>query len=257
MWNVAPGAPIHVPSPMGSPNIYPGYPSHGHEMQHGQHGQGQGGVDYFSVPPPPPSRVAEGYFPPVANLVRSSGLVNEIKQDSESPESRDEGQGGARSTSDGSVATSVITASASEISSLSDLGSGVHAQGHHAADLKEPFKLGGVDDAMARLILSDEIRPKPLMNEISPTHPPSHRTQSESTRLHSAHPTVLPEPVSTSEPNLLTKTGMLPTLFVPRAPQTDVIVGVTPSERRASWTPELTRKDFRKGLIGGMGREEV
>lgn len=216
-----------------------------------------GGMDYFSVPPPPPSRVTEGYFPPVASLQRSSGLANEIKQDSESPGSRDEMQGGAeRSTSDESVTTCGVTASASDISTLSDLGSGFIAQ----QDM-DSAKLRKVEDTMARLILSDEIRTKPLMGEISPAHPEPQRTQSDTLPVIEAgilpRPSVLRDAVSTSE---VLGAG-IPANMMPKMPWGPFhaeqgmeyghheTLGV--QERRASWTPELTRKDFRKGIIGG------
>lgn len=67
VWNVAPGAPLHIPSPMASP--------------YQQAYADSNGMDYFSVPPPP-ARVAEGYFPPVPVPSR---LSKEVVQEEGSP----------------------------------------------------------------------------------------------------------------------------------------------------------------------------
>ena len=242
VWNVAPGAPVQMHSPVGSPGS-PGYyavhPHHPPSTSEGHGGSphsnvGLGMSDYFSVPPPP--LVAEGYFPPVS-ILRNSGLSNEITQ------------GGSTFDLNGSdtVRSSDSSAPTTDVSSSEPGGQG-SGGGTSSETSWEEFQS---EENMAMKQTIQGFSCFALGNTPGAGSDDAGRTP-DAYAPHRTHS----DGAETGKPLMLGLHRGDMALWGSRHPTDDKSWErpkdrETPgsSERRASWTPDATRMDFRRGLV--------
>lgn len=213
-----------------------------------QAGVGMGMTDYFSVPPPAPSlpsRVSEGYFPPVS-VLRSSGLSNEIMKEGSQLErvwvSSGEGSG------------VVVGSDGKEGCEMRRGKNGVWECGE---ERKEAAAAAGVEvqQRMACMTLGDVSVGGHVSAAPKVDAPVPHRTRSDGEEGGEG----------VFEPK--DGTGMVDGDAAPwdvhhhamngrhgewMGPGPGASSSLGLGERRASWTPEASRGEFRRGL--GMER---
>ena len=238
VWNVAPGAPVQMHSPVGSPGS-PGYyavhPHHPPSTSEGHGGSphanvGLGMSDYFSVPPAP--RVSEGYFPPVSTL-RNSGLSNEIIQN--------------RTTS--CLCGSDAAPSNDSSAPTTDVSSEPSGRGSGEGNSSETSWEETLAEENVAVAKTTECLGNVSLGYSPETQPdgagdtPIQRTNSDGVE------TIKPLRLALPSGDMAPWGSRRSINGKPGERGKDGESSGTTSERRASWTPEGTRVDFRRGLI--------